>query len=221
MGFATALTAAASIASGVIGSRSARKAASAQTAGARAAGDTQREFFYQTREDFAPYREEGEAALRRYGDIVLGGDVGKFRESPGYQFRLGEGEKAIRRAASAGGRLFSGRTMKEMGRYASNLASQEYGTYLSQLGKLASIGQASAGQLAQVSPAYASNIGQAQIGEGTARASGYTGSAEAIRGTLADIGGFAGAARSSSYGVPYGAPLWMHGARSVSGTPWR
>lgn len=64
-----------------------------------------------------------------------------FTESPGYQFQLEEGTKALERGASARGDLLGGRQLKELTRYGQGLASQEYGGYLNRLGSLASTGQ--------------------------------------------------------------------------------
>ena len=46
--------------------------------------------------------------------------------SPGYQFRLAEGEKAIRRASAAGSGVHSGATLKALQRYGQGLAAEEY-----------------------------------------------------------------------------------------------
>lgn len=59
-------------------------------------------------------------------------DPGEFteedlRSDPSYLFRLNEGLKAQERAAAAGGYLGSGRAGKAMTRYASDLASTEFG----------------------------------------------------------------------------------------------
>lgn len=47
--------------------------------------------------------------------------------SPGFQFRLGEGLKALERSAAAKGTLLTGGTMKGLSDYSQNSASQEYG----------------------------------------------------------------------------------------------
>lgn len=49
-----------------------------------------------------------------------------FKKDPGYQFRLDEGLKAIRRGAAASGGRGSGATMKALQRYGQNYASGEY-----------------------------------------------------------------------------------------------
>lgn len=47
--------------------------------------------------------------------------------TPGFQFRLGEGMKALQRSAAAKGTLLTGGTLKGMNDYAQSSASQEYG----------------------------------------------------------------------------------------------
>jgi hypothetical protein len=50
-----------------------------------------------------------------------------FVKEPGYEFRLGEGEKAANRAASAGGRYDSGATLKALVNWNQDFASNEFG----------------------------------------------------------------------------------------------
>jgi hypothetical protein len=61
-----------------------------------------------------------------------------FETSPGYEFRKAEGDKALRRMASAKGNLGSGAMYKDLMRYGQGLASSEYGNYVGQLQSLAS-----------------------------------------------------------------------------------
>jgi hypothetical protein len=59
-----------------------------------------------------------------------------FEGSPGYQFRLGEGLKALERSAASRGTLLTGGTLKGLERYGQNLASQEYANeYARRLGE--------------------------------------------------------------------------------------
>lgn len=64
-----------------------------------------------------------------------------FQESPGYQFRLGEGMKGLER--SQAGRRLGGRAAKEALRYGQEYASGEYGKEFSRLSTLAGYGPAS------------------------------------------------------------------------------
>jgi hypothetical protein len=115
----------------------------------------------------SPYQKVGTEALDLYRDIVLGGDMSKFFESPGYQFRLGEGLKALEGRGSAMGITQSGAQQKAIQDYAQGLASQEYGNVLGRIGGLAGQGL-QAGQLAGGYLSGAgSNIGQmyGQLGQ--------------------------------------------------------
>lgn len=49
-----------------------------------------------------------------------------FKQDPGYQFRMQEGQKAIDRSAAARGMNQSGATLKAMARFGQNLGSSEY-----------------------------------------------------------------------------------------------
>lgn len=53
-----------------------------------------------------------------------------FEASPGYQFRMDEGAKAIERMASARGMRFSGNALKDLTRFSQGTASDEYGRFV-------------------------------------------------------------------------------------------
>jgi hypothetical protein len=55
-----------------------------------------------------------------------------FQQSPGYQFQLSEGQKALDRSLAARGLGLSGAGVKEGIRYATGLASQDYNNYFNQ-----------------------------------------------------------------------------------------
>lgn len=72
--------------------------------------------------------------------LGLGGDptaqmqaFDRFRDSSGYQFRLGEGLKAITGNNAAAGLLNSGSALKGITNYGQNMASGEFANYLMQL----------------------------------------------------------------------------------------
>jgi hypothetical protein len=162
------------------------KASDAQVESSQQATGTQQDMFYQNREDMAPWRKTGEAALDTLWSTVQAGP-GEFTESPGYQFRVGEGEKAINRAAAARGMYDSGRTMKALTQYNQDFATQEYDNWLNRwyqsltpYQSMAGVGQTTAAQTAEMGQQTASNIAQNQVYAGNARASGYMGTANAI-----------------------------------------
>lgn len=53
-----------------------------------------------------------------------------YKESPGYKWRLGQGENAITNAAAAGGMTGTGQHQQQAGELAENLANQDYQDYL-------------------------------------------------------------------------------------------
>lgn len=103
-----------------------------------------------------------------------------FEASPGYQFRLQQGQDAISGSAAAQGNYFSGNTMKALNDYGQNMASQEYNNYLRNLGSLASSGQAAAGNQANAAANFGGMATQALGNIGNAQAAGAIGQANAI-----------------------------------------
>lgn len=130
------------------------RAAQATLQGARESNTLLRTMFDQNRSDAQPYMDAGrrallglEAGMEDRGPGGMGRDIAydpniaalsrsaadiagerfNFTEDPGYQFRLAEGNRALDRAASAGGRFDSGRAMKDLLRYGQDFASNEYG----------------------------------------------------------------------------------------------
>lgn len=167
------------------------------------------EMYYQTREDLEPYMKKGGAGMQKYWDMLETGP-GKFEADPGYQFRLGEGEKAIDRASSAGGSFFSGKRGKALVEYGQEFASDEYGKFMNRYykkldayGNLMNVGQSSAarvGAAGQVAVGQSSGI---QMGAAGARASSYVNQGDIWGGAANQIGGMAayGADKSRQSGT--------------------
>jgi hypothetical protein len=108
------------------------------------------------------------------------GVIGQGLEnSPGYQFRLGDGLKALERSAAARGTLLTGGTLKGLERYAQDYASGEYDKRVGQLFNLSSLGQNAAAGVGNAGSAYANNAGDLMTQIGNAQASGRVGSANA------------------------------------------
>lgn len=85
------------------------------------------------RADLSPYREFGEGELKNLM-AFLSSPEGRFRaptmdeaeQTPGYQFRLGEGKRAIENSAIARGGLLSGNTARDILGFGQDYASGEY-----------------------------------------------------------------------------------------------
>lgn len=174
---------------------SSQQAAGAQRDAANQANETQLYMYNQNRADTQPWRETGVMALDRLkggmDSMTRDFSMQDFREDPGYQFRMREGSKALEKSAAARGSLMSGATLKSLGRYSQDLASQEYGnaynrynndrtTRFNMLSNLAGLGQTSTAQMNQAGQNYATNVGNNQMAIGNANAAGYMGASNAV-----------------------------------------
>ncbi len=122
---------------------------------------------------------EGQIATAMQGG-GQGPDYSPFYQSPGYQFRLDEGVKAIDRSASARGKLGSGGLQRELTRYGQGLASQEFNSYANRLSAMAGIGQTATQNSSSLASNAGGQIGQTILAGGTAAASGIVGSSNAL-----------------------------------------
>lgn len=173
----------ASIGGGIDASNTARKAADVQADAANQATQLQREIFNRQVELQEPWRQAGINALTR----MQSGDVMGYMD-PSYQFRLGEGLKAMQRTAAARGGLLSGGALKEANRYGQGLASTEYGNAFNRLASLAGVGQTATNQLGSAAGTYGSNAGNLMTSGAAARASGYVGGTNALNQSIANAG---------------------------------
>lgn len=197
-----------SIGGALISSNASSKAAKAQTQSADRASDLAYQQYLQTREDQAPWRTAGTAALSQLtGGLAPGGEFARsftmddYKADPGYQFRLGEGQKGIEAAATARGARYSGATLKALARFNSDQASQEFGnaynrynndvtTRFNRIASVAGVGQTATNFTNAAGQTYASQAGEAIQNAGTARASGYVGTANAINNAVGQIGNY-------------------------------
>lgn len=204
----------ASIGSGLIASRGAKKAARAQERAALRAEQTQREMFERQLALQEPFRQAGLTAQQQILQLLgIGGDAdaegygslarsfgqADFEADPGYAFRQAEGMRALERSAAARGGLLSGNTLRGIQRFGQDLASQEYANAfnrfqieraarLNPLQSLMGAGQSAVNTMTGATGNAAQNIGQMQLGAGQARASGYVGSSNALAGALGGVG---------------------------------
>jgi hypothetical protein len=101
--------------------------------------------------------------------------VESFHTSPGYEFRLGEGNKAIERLASARGRLGAGSMHKDLMRFGQGLASDEYGNYVSQLQSMAGLATTASNSTGNAAMNMGGNMANTIAGVGDARSSAFQG----------------------------------------------
>ena len=154
-----------------------------------------------------PYTDVGQGALSPLSTLLTGQSYdpetgeftqvspedryASFEQSPGYQFRMDEGLRALDNSQSVRGNMFSGGASKELTKYSQGVASNEYGNYLSSLQQLAGMGQASAGQSANIATGTAGQIGQAQIGAGNVAMQGRMARGQNQADTFGAVGGAA------------------------------
>jgi hypothetical protein len=96
-----------------------------------------------------------------------------FMTDPGYNFRIGEGQRAMERGAAAAGGLLSGGYGRRLTRYAQDYASNEYTNVYNRISNIAGLGQVSAGQSGQAALYAGAGMGTAAAQGASARASGY------------------------------------------------
>lgn len=134
-----------------------------------------------------------------YGSLSKNFTEQDFWDDPvtklGFQFGLDEGTKGVNRMAAAGGSLDSGKTLKELTRYATDYTGTKAGdsfnrfntnqtNQFNRLASLAGVGQTAANQISSQGVATGQGIAQNQIGIGNARAASAIGSANALTGAV-------------------------------------
>jgi hypothetical protein len=165
--------------SALLGASASKSAANTQAASADRATELQERMFNKQLELQQPFQEAGVNALNK---MQSGNVMGMM--DPSYQFRLGEGLKALDRQAAARGGLISGGALKAAQRYGQDFASQEFGNAYNRLASMAGIGQTATGAMGGAAGQFGTNAGNLMTGAGAARASGYVGGANALTGGL-------------------------------------
>lgn len=117
--------------------------------------------------------------------------IPEFTESPGYQFTLSEGERAIQNALSAMGRNRSGKHLRAATAHAEGLASTEYDNFLNRWYRslnpylsMAGMGQQAVTTGANLGANTANQMAQAAMMGGQAQAGGAINQANALTGAI-------------------------------------
>ncbi len=193
------LNAGSNIGSALLGSNAAQGAANTQSAAADRATALQGQIYGQTRQDLAPWLQQGQVSLGQLGaatatpNSLLTKPFGleDFKASPAYQFNLSEGEKAINKGAAARGKYYAPSTLQDISKYSQGVASNEFNNAYNQyntnmnniwnrLYSLSGSGQNAANQTGAFGQNYANQASQNIIGSGNAQAAGQVGSANAV-----------------------------------------
>jgi hypothetical protein len=136
----------------------------------------------------APYMQTGQqglSALQR----LMGGDYSQALAGPDYRARFDMGLQATDRSAAARGSLHSGGHSADLLNYGGQMASQGIGDYRNALFGMAGLGANMTSNLGSAGLSAASGMAQQGNLAGQARASGYTGSADAWGQTAFGLGG--------------------------------
>jgi len=136
------IAAGAAIGGALLNRSATRRAAQTQSETARLNREEQARQFDITQEQFEPFRTAGtgEFGLQRYTELVgqenQGNIPGQFQfgaeefqqyKDPGYEFRVGEGLRALDRRLARGGKRGAGVRSRALMDLGQNLASQEFG----------------------------------------------------------------------------------------------
>jgi hypothetical protein len=117
----------------------------------------------------------------------------QFRSTPGYDFNLKEGQRALESGAAASGQLFSGKTGKALVQYGQNYADRTFGDYTNRLASVAGMGQTATAQSNAAAQNYGSQYGAQMNNAAQSRQSAIAGSANAwsnFGNQLAGMGGY-------------------------------
>lgn len=195
------IAAVASVAGSVMSSSAAGKAADKQAAAANNAAAQSQAQYQQTRNDLAPYRDAGSAALNALGgqmpylESTFNPTQAALEATPGYQFTRNQGLQGVQNSASARGLGVSGAAMKGAADYATGLADNTYQTQFNidqanktnaynKLMGLIGAGQSSAAQTGAFGQQATQNSGKFLTSGANAEAAGIVGGSNALAGGL-------------------------------------
>jgi len=143
-----------------------------------------------------PYEEAGRSGLNLLQQYLTGDPAAvqsRLEQSPGYQFRLNQGQNSIQNLLASKGGLKSGAAMKALEEYAQGTASQEFGNQVNYLQNFANMGQQSATAMGNAEMMAGANMANASqqgiLGQGMAMANRDAQMGDIIGGGMSQIGG--------------------------------
>jgi len=134
--------------------------------------------------------------------------MASLEQSPGFQFRLGEGLKALEKSAAARGTLLTGGTLKGLQRYAQDFASNEYDKRYNQLLGMSQLGLDAAKSQGLLGSSYAGQAGNILGGQATQIGGSFTDQGK----TIADL--ITGRGNAQAAGTVGSANAWQQGINS-------
>jgi type II secretory pathway pseudopilin PulG len=155
----------ATVGSAVASSSAASKASKTAKNTAAANNALQQDIYNQNKATLSPYVEEGNKATGALGDLLgLNGagsqnaGFGNYLNSTGYQFQLGQGEKAVTAALGSKGLLDSGAAQKALTNYGQQQALTGFGNYANLLAGQQGVGLSAASAQAGAGAGYANSV---------------------------------------------------------------
>ncbi|HTK02580.1 MAG TPA: hypothetical protein VL522_23335 [Bordetella sp.] len=151
----------------------------------KAQKQAQQQFLMQ-RNDLGPYREAGlaplqaqQALLGLQGQPAADAAMANFQQSPGYQWQLDQGLRAVDAGAAAKGMLRSGATLQAEQQFGQGLANTDFSNYYARLMDMTKLGETAAAGGA----ANAGNAADAALKGANAQSSIYGNTASALGGS--------------------------------------
>lgn len=184
------------VAQGYFGNKSSKKAAKAQANAMDAYLAQMRKGRDNALSYQKPYEETGRSGLSLLQQYLTGDPAAtqnRLEQSPGYQFRLNQGQNSIQNLLASRGGLKSGAAMKALEEYAQGTASQEFGNQVNYLQNLANMGQQSATVMGNAEMMAGTNMANASqqgiLGQGMAMANRDAQMGNVIGGGMSQMGG--------------------------------
>ena len=185
----------------------------------------------------SPWTTTGVPANKQESDLLgLNGQpaadtaMSTYQQSPGYQWQLGQGLRAVDAGAAAGGLLRSGATLKAEQSFGQGLANTDFGNYWNRLQQMSQSGLTAAGGIANAATGGAANIAQTDASAANATSSIYGNVAKSIgtsangllnnQGVQSWLGGLGGGSSGdlSGYNPTYYSPTLQFGQAGVPDT---
>ena len=196
-----------SVVTGLLGSKSAKKAASAGERSAEAGVEEQRRQFDLTQASLRPSVEAGDLArdqqlalLGLSSEDAQSAAFAGLQDSPGQQFLRDRAQKNLLRNASAIGGLGGGNVRSALVQQGVGFAQQDLNNQFGRLGQLAGQGQAANIATGQFGATSAGNIQQGLLAGGQARQSGILNQNAAIQQGIGGV--FTGLAQGGVFSPP-------------------
>lgn len=220
--------------SGLIGQQGAQAGGNMAANAANRAAQMQQEEATRARAAASPWTASGTAAVAKITNLLGLGSIetnggnyntygwnpngakekqtqafADFQTTPGYQFRMDEGSKALDRSAASRGLLRSGAQQKAITAFGQGIASEEYGNYMGNLLSVSGLGNQAASSANNTAGQLIGNAGNFVAQGGAARGSAYAAGANALASGISR--GVTNATSLLSYGGSggkFGLPGW-------------